>query len=144
MTGADRGSVLRFFVLDLSRYSSYEELRLVVERSDPLPLRVPALPYSPSALSVFATLLLDADELGCEHRLSLEWMSPDGDLAACQEETLDVPGDAVVSGSFPVSFVVNFAGLRLLSPGTYRARLMLDGKELESLPVEVGVETAPV
>lgn len=140
MTTAERASVLRFFAVDLSRYSSYEEMRLVVERSDPVPLLVPGFPYSPPALSIFVTLLLDTVELGAAHRLLLEVIGPDGEVVAHREETFDLPDDAVVSSAFPISFVVNFEGLRFTEPGTCEVRLGLDGEGLEALPFEVGAQ----
>jgi hypothetical protein len=142
MTIGERASVLRFFAVDLSRYSSYEEVRLVVERSDPVPLHVPDFPYSPPALSIFVTLLLDTVELGGSHRFSLEWAGSDDEVTARQDKVVGLPADAVVSGAFPVSFVVNFEGLRFDGPDTCEARLGLDGEGLEVLSVEVGVETA--
>jgi hypothetical protein len=142
MTIAERTKVLRFFAVDLSRYSSYEEVRLVVERSDPVPLLVPSFPYSPPALSVFVTLLLDPAELGGEHRLLLEVVGSDGKVVACRDEVFDLPADAVVSGAFPISLVVNFEGLRFTGPGTCEVQLGLDGEGLETLPVEIGAQTS--
>lgn len=140
MTIAERATVQRFFAVDLSRYSSYEEVRLVVEHSDPVPLRVPSFPYSPSALSVFMGLLLDPAELGVEHRLSLELIDSNAAPMARRDEAFDLPADVVVSGAFPISFVVNFEGLDFTGPGTCEARLGLDGEELETLSVEVEAE----
>lgn len=137
MTIVERAKVLRFFAVDLSRFSSYADVRLVVERSDPVPLRAPSFPYSAPALSVFVTLLLDPAELGGEHGLSLEVVGPDGEVMAQRDETLALPATAVVSGAFPVSCVVNFEGLRFAGPGSCEVRLGLDGERLETLPVEV-------
>lgn len=142
MSTFERTRILRFFAVDLSRYSSYGEARLVVERSDPVPLRAPGFPYMPPTLTVFVTLLLDVVDLGGRHRFSLEWVGIDGNVAGRREEILSLPPDAVVSGSFPVSFVVNFKGLWITGPGTCKVRLGLDGEELETLPVKVGAEMA--
>jgi len=142
MAIAQRVKVLRFFAVDLTRYSSYDEVRLVVERGDPVPLRAPGFPYSPPALSVFATLLFEEVEIGTDHRLFLEWVGGDGEVQARQEETLTLPASTVVSGPFPISFVVNFEGLRVAGPGTCEARLGLDGERMEALPVEVITEVA--
>lgn len=142
MTLAEQTKVLRFFAVDLTRYSSYEDVRLVVERSDPVPLRVPEFPYEAPAMSVFATLMLDPGMLGGEHSVALEWVEVGGRVEARHEERLAIPADAVVSGSFPVSFVVNFQGLVFPVPGICEARLILDGETIEALPVEAVVGAA--
>lgn len=141
MTIAERTKVQRFFAVDLSRYSSYDEVRLIVEHSDPVPLRVPGFSYSPAALSVFVALLLDPAELGAEHRLSLELVDSDAEVMAHREEAFDLPADTVVSGTFPISFVVNFQGLDFTGPGICTVWLGLDGEALGTLSIEVGAET---
>lgn len=142
MTIAEQTKVLRFFVVDLTLYSSYEDVRLVVERSDPVPLRVPEFPYEARALSVFATLMLEPSMLGGDHSVALKWVGVSGEVEARHEERLAIPVDAVVSGPFPVSFVVNFQGLGFSGPGTCEARLVLDGETVEAFPVEVAVGAA--
>lgn len=137
MTIAEQVEVLRFFAVDFSRYASYEQLRLTVERSDPVPLHVAGFPYESPALSLFLTLLLAPGALGEQHCLSLEWVGVGGEVEARHAEPLDIPPDAVVSGPFPVSCMVNLAGLRFCAPGTCEARLSLDGERLQTLPVQV-------
>jgi Family of unknown function (DUF6941) len=137
MTIAEQTKVLRFFAVDLTLYPSYEDVRLVVERSDPVPLRVRELPYEAPALSVFATLMLGPNMLDGGHRVALEWVGIGGNVEARHEEELTIPDDVVVSGPFSISFVVNFQGLRFSAPGTYESRLILDGETVETLPVEV-------
>ncbi len=134
---SQQARVLRFFVVNLSCYPSYEDVRIVVERSEPLALRVPHLPYSPPVLTVFAVLLFDRGALGSENPLALEWANCDGTVTARREEVLRIPADAVVPDVFRVSFVANFLGLRLLEFGTYEAQLRLNGETLQVLPVDV-------
>jgi|GEM_PF-4326639 len=137
MTIAEHTRVQRFFAVDLTQYSSYTDVRLVVERSEPTPLRIREFPYEPLALSVFVTLLLDPSEIGADHTLSLEWLGQESEVEARREELLRLPADIVASEPISVSFIVNFEGLKFNSPGAREARLGLDGEEIETLPVEV-------
>jgi hypothetical protein len=137
MSVAARTKVMRFFAVDLSQYA-YRDVRLVVERSDPVPLRAARLPYEPPLLSVFAVLLLDPSDVGeRERRLTLEWLADRSVVMARQESPLRLFADIVASGPIPISVVINFRGLSFAQFGTYETRLSLDGEEIERLPVEV-------
>lgn len=135
--------VLRLFAIDFALYSAYEDMRLVVERSEPVPLAVREFPYRPPVLSVFAALMLDPRMLGEPHHFSIEWAGIDGNVDARLEQPLAVPHDAVVTGPFPISFLVNLEGLRVSGPGTCQLRLALDGEWVEALPVDVDLASAP-
>lgn len=84
-------------------------------------------------------LLLDSDDMGREHALRVETLTPSGDLIRDPLEIpIIAPTDAPRPGHPPaLAFVMQMANLVFGEPGKYVWRVYADGSELASLQLHV-------
>lgn len=94
-----------------------------------------SFPLTQPALSILVRLEREDEELGTDHQLVVRMINPAGAQVVELDTNYRIPGSANEQYPMTVDFVGGFTGLEFEEPGLYHFVAVIDGTEVDRLPL---------
>jgi len=105
-------------------------------------LNVQRFPYTHQKVSLYVTLVREAQDTAGGHRLQVELLDPDlNKLEALADGQIELPSEPDGDDPLLITYVGQCAGIGFPRQGIYSITLSVDGVELDRMTIAVGDHT---